>query len=51
MHLICKWDDTAVQEALERFLLETHRSSGADFVGALLRDFSAELDTWCSMTG
>lgn len=45
MQLICKWDDTAVQETLERFLLEIHRFRGADFVDDLLRDFNTELDT------
>jgi len=32
VQLICKWDDTAVQETLERFLLEICGSRGADFV-------------------
>lgn len=45
MQLICKWDDTAVQEMLGSFLLEIHRSRGADFVDDLLRDFNTELDT------
>lgn len=48
MQLGFKWDDTAVQETLERFLLEILRSRGADFVDDLLRDFNTELDTTAS---
>lgn len=48
MQLVFKWDDTAVQETLERFLLEIHRSRGVDFVDDLLRDFNTELDTTAS---
>lgn len=45
VRLICKWDDTAVQETLERLLLEIHGSRGADFVDDLLGDSNTELDT------